>query len=92
MAKFLQDTLEEMSLKSEGESHSEKAKEFAEFFNKVSHSYFQILDHLCSIHLRFKSFDHRFVNPVNKLVMKILYDSRSSSKTKSLSTHSIALN
>lgn len=35
MAKFLQKTLDEMALESKGHS-SEKAKEFAIFFNKVS--------------------------------------------------------
>ena len=36
LAKFLQNTLDEMSLQAKGETHSNKAKEFAEFFNKVS--------------------------------------------------------
>lgn len=36
MAKFLQTTLDEMALQSKGESHSERAKEFAEFFEKVN--------------------------------------------------------
>ena len=36
MAKFLQNTLDEMTLKAKGESHSHKAKEFAQFFEKVS--------------------------------------------------------
>lgn len=38
MAKFLQTTLDEMALQSKGESHSEKAKEFAEFFDKIRSS------------------------------------------------------
>jgi len=36
MAKFLQNTLDEMTLKAKGESHSHKAKQFAQFFEKVS--------------------------------------------------------
>lgn len=36
MAKFLQNTLDEMTLKAKGESHSHKAKEFAQFFERVS--------------------------------------------------------
>ena len=35
MAKFLQTTLDEMSLKAKGESHSNRAKEFAQFFDNV---------------------------------------------------------
>ena len=35
LAKFLQITLDEMSLQAKGETHSAKAKEFADFFNKV---------------------------------------------------------
>jgi len=35
MAKFLQITLDEMTLQAKGETHSNKAKEFALFFNKV---------------------------------------------------------
>ncbi|CAG2122068.1 unnamed protein product, partial [Medioppia subpectinata] len=35
MAKFLQDTLDEMTLQAKGETHSNKAKEFALFFNKI---------------------------------------------------------
>ena len=38
MAKFLQDTLEEMALQAKGESHSQRAKEFAEFFEKIRKS------------------------------------------------------
>lgn len=38
MAKFLQNTLDQMALQSKGESHSHKAKEFAEFFEKVRKS------------------------------------------------------
>lgn len=35
MAKFLQDTLDEMALKTKGESHSHTAKEFAQFFERI---------------------------------------------------------
>lgn len=35
MAKFLQTTLDEMSLQAKGESHSNRAKEFAQFFDNV---------------------------------------------------------
>ncbi|CAG2103897.1 unnamed protein product, partial [Medioppia subpectinata] len=35
MAKFLQNTLDEMTLQAKGETHSNKAKEFALFFNKI---------------------------------------------------------
>ncbi|XP_054167458.1 mitochondrial proton/calcium exchanger protein-like [Oppia nitens] len=35
MAKFLQNTLDEMTLQAKGETHSAKAKDFALFFNKV---------------------------------------------------------
>ncbi|GFQ74754.1 hypothetical protein TNCT_432151 [Trichonephila clavata] len=35
MAKFLQDTLNEMALKTKGESHSHTAKEFAQFFERI---------------------------------------------------------
>lgn len=35
MAKFLQDTLDEMAPKSKGDTHSQTAKEFAEFFEKI---------------------------------------------------------
>jgi len=38
MAKFLQNTLDEMALQAKGESHSHKAKEFAQFFEKVRKS------------------------------------------------------
>ena len=38
MAKFLQNTLDEMALQAKGESHSHKAKEFAEFFEKIRKS------------------------------------------------------
>jgi len=38
MAKFLQDTLDEMALQAKGESHSQRAKEFAEFFEKIRKS------------------------------------------------------
>lgn len=36
MAKFLQDTLDDMALHAKGETHSNTAKEFALFFEKVS--------------------------------------------------------
>ncbi|GIX91553.1 hypothetical protein CDAR_528352 [Caerostris darwini] len=35
MAKFLQDTLDEMALKTKGETHSHTAKEFAQFFERI---------------------------------------------------------
>lgn len=35
MAKFLQTTLNEMTLQAKGESHSNRAKEFATFFDNV---------------------------------------------------------
>ncbi|CAL1292169.1 unnamed protein product [Larinioides sclopetarius] len=35
MAKFLQDTLDEMAVKTKGETHSHNAKEFAEFFERI---------------------------------------------------------
>lgn len=35
MAKFLQTTLNEMTLQAKGESHSNRAKEFAMFFDNV---------------------------------------------------------
>lgn len=38
MAKFLQTTLDEMSLQAKGESHSNRAKEFAQFFDNVRKS------------------------------------------------------
>lgn len=38
MAKFLQNTLDEMALQAKGESHSHRAKEFAEFFEKIRKS------------------------------------------------------
>lgn len=38
MAKFLSNTLDEMALQAKGESHSHKAKEFAEFFEKIRKS------------------------------------------------------
>lgn len=36
MAKFLQTTLDEMTLQAKGETHSDRAKEFAQFFDDVS--------------------------------------------------------
>ena len=46
MAKFLQQTLDEMSLESKGESHSHNAKSFKEFFDNVSVflSFFQLFE------------------------------------------------
>ena len=38
VAKFLQNTLDEMALEAKGESHSHKAKEFAQFFEKIRKS------------------------------------------------------
>ncbi|GBN39283.1 Mitochondrial proton/calcium exchanger protein [Araneus ventricosus] len=35
MAKFLQDTLDEMAVKTKGETHSHTAKEFAQFFERI---------------------------------------------------------
>ncbi|XP_055945800.1 mitochondrial proton/calcium exchanger protein-like isoform X2 [Argiope bruennichi] len=35
MAKFLQDTLNEMAVKTKGETHSHTAKEFAQFFERI---------------------------------------------------------
>ncbi len=35
MAKFLQNTLDEMTLQAKGESHSDRAKEFAQFYDRV---------------------------------------------------------
>lgn len=35
MAKFLQDTLDELAVHAKGEAHSHTAKEFASFFEKV---------------------------------------------------------
>lgn len=48
MAKFLQTTLDEMSLQAKGESHSNRAKEFAQFFDNVSTITFSVL-FFCSI-------------------------------------------
>ena len=36
MARFLQTTLDEMTLQARGESHSNRAKEFKQFFDNVS--------------------------------------------------------
>ncbi|GBN53386.1 Mitochondrial proton/calcium exchanger protein [Araneus ventricosus] len=36
MAKFLQDTLDEMAVKTKGEAHSHTAKEFAQFFERAA--------------------------------------------------------
>lgn len=43
MAKFLQHTLDEMTLKAKGESHSHAAKEFAQFFEKVKSMHYDSL-------------------------------------------------
>jgi hypothetical protein len=66
MAKFLQQTLDEMSLKAKGEHHSANAKEFAHFFEKV------ILTRKFDNNFNNFSYFLRFENQDNKRQMKIL--------------------
>ena len=66
MAKFLQSTLDELSLQSKGEAHSHNAKEFKQFFDNVRFSLkFLFLECFSKI-VSFLILFSRFVIPVKQ--------------------------